>query len=608
MTECIIPRMPIRVLPPQLISQIAAGELVERPASVLKELLENSLDAGATRIAIDLEQGGVKRLRVTDNGCGILKDELALALSRHATSKLGTLEDLARVSSLGFRGEALPSIASVSRLTLTSCQAGERAGWRIASDGGERFEPVRPAAQATGTSVEVRDLFFNVPARRKFLRTERTELGHAESVVRRIALSRFEVALELTHNGRTLSRLRAATEETREQRLGEVCGARFVEQSIHLAHEAAGLQLRGWIGLPTCSRAQPDLQYFYVNGRMVRDKVLGHAVRQAYQDVLFHGRHPAYVLYLTLDPRLVDVNVHPTKHEVRFRESRLVHDFLFHTLKEAIARIQPTQAGAVARTPAQDLVQARAGAYATFLNGGTEAAQTHPGLPLKVAETLDAYRAFYAPAEQEAGAPPMNASQARQAPPMGYALAQLHGIYILAQNAQGLVLVDMHAAHERILYERLKRDLDSAGIKVQTLLVPLTLAVSRAEAEVAEHHAAGFRAVGFELDRLGPETLALRQAPALLSGVDLEALVRDVLADLMAQARSDRLRVAINELLSTVACHGAVRAHRNLTVAEMNSLLRDMEATPRSGQCNHGRPTWTQLSIEQLDKLFMRGQ
>lgn len=592
----------IRILSPQLVSQIAAGEIVERPASVLKELLENSLDAGATRVSVDMEQGGIKRLRVTDDGCGVSKDELPLALTRHATSKIGGLEDLARVGSLGFRGEALPSIAAVSRLTLTSSTGAEKVGWRIMADAGEAFDSVMPAPHPRGTSVEALDLFYNVPARRKFLRTERTEFNHAEALIRRIALSRMDVGLDLKHNGCQISRLRAATDAaTAEDRLVEVCGGRFVDHAVYIEHEGADLKLNGWMGLPAFSRTQPDLQYFYVNGRAVRDRLLAHAVRKAYEDVLFHGRHPGYVLYLTLDPSLVDVNVHPSKHEVRFRESRLVHDFLCTSLKRAIAQLRPHNSCASSRS-------------GVVVN---ESPQVHahspqpisqPSLPLRVAEPFGVYYTYYARSGDTGLDKPNANARSEESPPLGYALAQLHGIYILAQNTQGLVLVDMHAAHERILYERLKQEAHGEGIAAQSLLVPLIVTLSRAEADAAERHLDTFRAAGFDLDRLGPDRLAVRQAPSMLNGFDVETLVRDVLADLVAHARSDRLDVTINKLLSSVACHGAVRAHRNLSVTEMNSLLRDMEVTARSGQCNHGRPTWVQLGIEQLDKLFLRGQ
>ena len=594
----------IRRLSPQLVNQIAAGEIVERPASVLKELLENSLDAGATRIVIDMEQAGVKCLRVTDDGRGIAKDELTLALSRHATSKIGTLDDLASVASLGFRGEALPSIASVSRLTLTSRTPHDTVAWRIGSRGDDAEGAIVPAAHPAGTSVEVLDLFFNVPARRKFLRTERTEFGHADTLLRRIALSRFDVALELSHHGRSISRLRAAPDlAAREQRLADVCGGRFGEQAVYVEYEVGDFRLHGWLGLPTASRTQADLQYFYVNGRAVRDKVLAHAVRQAYADVLYHGRYPAYILYLHLDPALVDVNAHPTKHEIRFRDSRSVHGFLFTTLKRAIAQLQPGDRPSQ-RTPATE--PAAAGDAPAVTNSGYAKFRQMPSqtfLALHVAESTHGYfNAGHSP-----GAPP-HADAEDTAAPLGYALAQLHGVFVLAQNTSGLVLVDMHAAHERILYEQLKQAFEGEGIEAQALLVPLCVNVSRAEADAAEQHVGAFRELGLDLGRLGLETLVVRQVPAALAGVDVEPLVRDVLADLLTHARSDRIRLAIDELLSSVACHGAVRAHRNLTVPEMNRLLRDMEETPRSGQCNHGRPTWVQLGLRELDRLFLRGQ
>jgi len=598
--------MPIRQLPPQLINQIAAGEVVERPASVVKELLENSLDAGASRIAIDIEQGGVKRIRIRDDGSGIGRDELHLALSRHATSKIQNLDDLERVRSLGFRGEALPSIASVSRLTLTSRTEDEDSGYRLSSDGNEVFGEPEPAAHPKGTTIEVADLFFNVPARRKFLRKENTEYGHLEQVVKRIALSRFDIGIELRHNGRTAYALRpAGSREQQERRVGDVCGPAFIENAVHIDYASGDLRIWGWMGLPTFSRSQADLQYFYVNGRMVRDKVITHAVRQAYQDVLYHGRHPAFVLFFELDPALVDVNAHPTKHEVRFREQRLVHDFLYRTLHQALADVRPGESAEPAPTempgeprPAWSASPGNAGpaAYAPPRQGA---------MPMAAMEQVAAYGALH----PQVAAPLADAQQAdEEMPPMGYALAQLHGIYILAQNAQGLVLVDMHAAHERITYEHLKQAWEGHRVTSQPLLVPVTVAVSRREAEVAEAQAETFRALGFEVGRMGPESLVIRAVPALLRHADAEVLVRDVLSDFVEHGQSERVRQSINELLGTMACHGSVRANRRLTVPEMNALLRDMERTERSGQCNHGRPTWVQLSIDQLDKLFMRGQ
>ncbi len=606
--------MPIRQLPPQLINQIAAGEVVERPASVLKELVENSLDAGATRIHIHVEQGGIRLLKITDDGCGIPKDELALALSRHATSKIASLEDLEQVSSLGFRGEALPSIASVSRLTLSS--RAEEEAWQISGDGGAQFAAPRPVAHPVGTTVEVRDLFYNVPARRKFLRTERTEFGHLQGLLNRIALSHFQVAFRLHHNQRQVAQWRAGQDRAaRERRLAEILGRRFVEQSLHLEHEGAGLRLWGWIAQPTFSRSQPDLQYFYVNGRAVRDKVLSHAVRQAYEDVLYHGRHPAYVLYLELDPGAVDVNVHPSKQEVRFRDARLVHDLVFHTLKQVIAQLGPEQVPNLAehhRTLVAEAPPSPRPAAGPGSQGGAPRPPAQGGLALgaAVAEQMAVYGAMGEAAREMVRAPVPDPAQVEDEsmPALGYALAQLHGIYVLAQNAKGLVVVDMHAAHERITYERLKAALDAGRIASQPLLVPVTVEVSRSEADAAERHEGHFAELGFEIDRLGPEGLVIRRLPALLQGADVQALVRDVLADLMEHGGSRRIQEALNGVLSTMACHGSVRANRRLGVDEMNALLRDMERTERAGQCNHGRPTWVQLSIDQLDKLFMRGQ
>lgn len=591
--------MPIRLLPPQLVNQIAAGEVVERPASVVKEVLENSLDAGARRLEIDIEQGGRALIRVRDDGVGIPRDELALALARHATSKIASLEDLEQVASLGFRGEALPSIASVSRLTLTSRISDSEAGWRVSGDGSERVMTPEPAAHPQGTTVEIRDLFFNTPARRKFLRAEATEYKHIEDVVRRIAMSRFGVDIALSHNQRAQWRLPAAQMQAqRDQRIARLCGQPFIEQSLFVEHAAVDLRLSGWIAQPTFSRSQADLQYFFVNGRMVRDKLIAHAVRQAYQDVLFHGRHPAFVLYLEIDPAAVDVNVHPAKHEVRFRDSRLVHDFLFRSLHEALAGVRPSVDVPIAAVPAP--------AVASL---SRDFPRQQP-MPLRVAEQIETYAALH-PHGETASAAALQlpaAAPESEAPPLGYALAQLHGIYILAQNAAGLVLVDMHAAHERITYERLKRGFEGEGIRAQPLLVPVTVAVSEREVALAEEAAAAFAELGLEIDRLGPERLVVRQVPALLRDADVAALVRDVLADFSEHGISTRLREAHNAVLATMACHGSVRANRQLGLAEMNALLRDMERTERSGQCNHGRPTWVQLRLEELDRLFLRGQ
>lgn len=598
--------MPIRQLPDQLINQIAAGEVIERPASVVKELVENSLDAGATRVQVDIERGGVKRIRVRDDGCGVPRDELALALRRHATSKIARLEDLERVASLGFRGEALPSIASVSRLSLSSRPEGSDSGWAI-EGGGDRAcaEPI-PSAQPPGTVVDVEDLFFNVPARRKFLRTERTEMGHIEQLIKRVALSRFDVGFELRHNQREVIKLRPARERAEmERRVAKLCGAGFLEQAVHLQQASAGLQLWGWLGLPTFSRSQPDLQHFFVNGRMVRDKVVAHAVRQAFEDVLFHGRHPAFVLYLELDPVLVDVNAHPAKHEVRFRESRLVHDFLYRTLHEVIASLRPAgQHAGVAETGPDASVPSETPAASLAISAVRAGLPVQRHLGVGVAEQMTAYSALH----PQAVAMPDEAEPGDETPPLGFALAQLSGIYILAQNQHGLVLVDMHAAHERVTYEGLKVAYEGQGIASQPLLVPVSITVSSREAELAESQAERFAELGLDVDRIGPEQLAVRAVPSLLQDSDVETLLRDVLSDLIVHGSSSRVNRAMHDLLATMACHGSVRANRNLTVAEMNALLRDMERTERSGQCNHGRPTWIQLSIEQLDSLFMRGR
>jgi len=597
----------IRPLSPELVNQIAAGEVIERPASVVKELAENSLDAGARRIDVEIEQGGMRLIRVRDDGAGMAPDELPLALAPHATSKIATFDDLTRVASMGFRGEALASIASVSRMSLTSRRANDGHGTRL--DGYGNAAP-QPAAHPVGTTIEVRDLFHAVPARRKFLRAERTEFGHIDELVRSLALARPHVEFRLVHNGKPVRMLKPAPDESAQlQRAGELLGDTFAQNCLHIEHAAAGLRLTGWIGLPTASRAQADQQYFHVNGRLVRDRSVAHAVRQAYEDVLYHGRHPAFVLFLELDPAAVDVNVHPAKREVRFRDARLVHDFLFHALHEAVAQTRAGErgSGSLSRRemrfgeisgresepdPLSDPVspprqfdlgvrEAHADPYAVLLGQRDAASIAHAPLP-----------------ETEAG----------EAAPLGYALAQLAGIYILAENAHGLVLVDMHAAHERVTYEKLKASRDAHQVRAQQLLVPQAIAVSEREAAAAEEHAATLAECGLELDRSGPRQVTARRIPALLDGADVAQLARDVLGELAEHGSSRRLEELQNELLSTMACHGSVRAHRRLTLPEMNALLREMEATERSGQCNHGRPTWTQLSVMELDKLFLRGR
>ena len=595
--------------------RIAAGEVVERPASVLKELLENALDAGSESISVDVEQGGVKLVRVRDNGSGIDRDDLPLALSRHATSKIRGLDDLEAIGTLGFRGEALAAISSVSRLTLASNVEGEAEGWQVQVEGRDMAPTVTPAGHPRGTTVTMRDLFFNTPARRRFLRTEKTEFNHLEEVFRRIALSEFNTAFRLTHNQKVIHQLPAGLDDTlRAARVAKLCGKGFMEQAIPVDVERDGIRLHGWMGLPTFSRSQADLQYFYVNGRVIRDKVVSHAVRQAYADVLYHGRHPAYVLFLELDPAQVDVNVHPTKHEVRFREQRMVHGFLYSSLHRAIAEVRPGQSPAAtvvdegeAVMPAMEPSQASMSLSAP---AGRSSYSPPTGKGFSYGQGLrqaDAYGALVRP--QVADNPVMPpASDQETVPPLGYAVAQLHGIFILAENQQGLVVVDMHAAHERITYERLKQSWSEDKVRSQPLLVPVSLAVSSREADFAEQQPEVFSRLGFMVDRAGPETLVVREVPAMLRDSDSEAMVRDVLSDLLAQGSSERIEQKLDELLSTMACHGSVRANRRLTLPEMNALLRDMEATERSGQCNHGRPTWTQMSLKDLDRLFMRGQ
>ena len=605
----------IQLLDSRLANQIAAGEVVERPASVLKELLENALDAGSESISVDVEQGGVKLVRVRDNGSGIDRDDLPLALSRHATSKIRGLDDLEAIGTLGFRGEALAAISSVSRLTLASNVEGEAEGWQVQVEGRDMAPTVTPAGHPRGTTVTMRDLFFNTPARRRFLRTEKTEFNHLEEVFRRIALSEFNTAFRLTHNQKVIHQLPAGLDDTlRAARVAKLCGKGFMEQAIPVDVERDGIRLHGWMGLPTFSRSQADLQYFYVNGRVIRDKVVSHAVRQAYADVLYHGRHPAYVLFLELDPAQVDVNVHPTKHEVRFREQRMVHGFLYSSLHRAIAEVRPGQSPAAtvvdegeAAMPAMEPSQASMSLSAP---AGRPSYSPPTGKGFSYGQGLrqaDAYGALVRPQVAENPVMPP-ASDQETVPPLGYAVAQLHGIFILAENQQGLVVVDMHAAHERITYERLKQSWSEDKVRSQPLLVPVSLAVSSREADFAEQQPEVFSRLGFMVDRAGPETLVVREVPAMLRDSDSEAMVRDVLSDLLAQGSSERIEQKLDELLSTMACHGSVRANRRLTLPEMNALLRDMEATERSGQCNHGRPTWTQMSLKDLDRLFMRGQ
>ncbi len=613
--------MPIQILPDALISQIAAGEVIERPASVVKELVENSLDARATRVEVELERGGISLIRVRDDGLGVAPDQIALALARHATSKIASLEDLERVSTLGFRGEALPSIGSVARLSLTSRFRAAEHGWLVATIDGVVPAP-KPAAHPAGTSVEVRDLFFNVPARRKFLRTEATEYQHVLRMLERLALSRFEVGFSLVHNGKSVWSLPCAnTAPERLARVAKICGDDFASHLIELQHDTESLRLSGWVALPTFSRSQSDLQFVYLNGRFVRDKLLAGAVRLAYQDVLFHGRFPAYLLYLELDPAGVDVNAHPQKLEVRFREPGRVRDFVLRTLERVLSdtRPNPTSVGSAHRDWLTGSAQFAGGAQFTgdapgpvaqqgqapWLNLAPGPNQARFNLPEVTARAAaDAYQSLI---DRPNTGYPTRVADDQAAPTLGYAVAQLHGVYILAETGEGMVLVDMHAAHERVLYERMK-ELLSGQVAAQRLLVPEIIHLSPAEGDAAEAHAQEFLVLGFEVTRLAPGELALRAVPSLLADRNPGGIVKDVLSDLVDQGSSRRVEESINHLLGTMACHAAVRAKRNLTVPEMNALLREMEATPRADQCNHGRPTWLRLSLAELDRLFLRGR
>jgi len=600
----------IRPLTELLVNQIAAGEVVDRPAAALKELLENSLDAKAHAVEVELLSGGVKQLKVVDDGDGIERDELPLALQRHATSKIATLDDLEQVASLGFRGEALASIAAVSHLTLTSRTAGSKHAWRIQASGGDA-STVEPAAAIAGTAVEVRDLYYNTPARRKFLRTEGTELGHCEEVFKRIALSRPEVAMHLRHNGRAQWRLSSQSFGERAQTL---LGGDFDAASLALDENAGSIRLHGLVASPTFNRNARDYQYFFVNGRFVRDRLIAHAVREAFHDVLHQERHPAFVLFLELDPGKVDVNVHPTKSEVRFRDPRAVHQFVFHALTKALGRARAGSAAA----PTAFSLPARDGALPDTPSGfapaprgpghfpAPRALASHQG---NIAFATRQPAAFYEVLfDRNTAARTQEQPTATEIPPLGFALAQLAGIYVLAQNEQGLVVVDMHAAHERIMYEKLKTALDADRIPTQSLLIPATLRASRLDTAMVEEHAAVLLQLGFEMAVIGPEALVVRCVPAPLQDADPAELARDVLREIGEYGATRVLQERRDEMLGTMACHAAVRANRTLTIPEMNALLREMEVTERSGQCNHGRPTWTQVTLGELDRLFQRGQ
>jgi len=632
-------RQIIEQLPSYLADQIAAGEVVERPASVVKELLENALDSGATQIEVLVEEGGEKSITIQDNGLGIPQDELLLAVSRHATSKIKTGADLASVATLGFRGEALASISSVSRFEIVSRHESEAAAWKLSAEGEGGWGEPQPTAGKIGTRVTVSDLFFNTPARKKFLRTAKTEFSQIDQLVKRVMLSRPEVGFKLVHNQKVVRQVFAVTDEASlQKRLSQLMGASFVQQSLAIAFETQDIKLSGWVGLPTFNRSQTDMQYIFVNGRIVRDRLLSYAVKQAYADVMYHGRHPAYLIFIEMPHDLVDVNVHPAKYEVRFANGRWVYDFLRRSVREAVAKPVVSETGTGA--PLESV----------FPGGMNNA----PGLGLNYASSATGFFqpnqssqesiSFQAPVEPLQGVLSVANSQAggsynstladiiqqrRQGgevantfsvaessadyqagamPMLGFAKAQLHGVFILAENEQGLVLVDMHAAHERVVYERFKSQWQQDRLISQPLLVPMAMTFEQSQIAIWEEYQALFEKLGFELESIGPEQLKVAAVPVLLAKSDIPGLVNDMIADLAVAGQTQQVEERINEILSTMACHGSVRANRQLTIAEMNALLREMEITERSDQCNHGRPTWVQLSLDQLDSLFMRGQ
>lgn len=620
-------RQQIRRLDDRLINQIAAGEVIERPASLLKELLENSLDAGTGFIDIDIERGGMKRIEVSDNGFGIEKDELELALSRHATSKIKRFDDLYQINSLGFRGEALPSIAAVSKLRIASKTAGADAAFEIQCHGGQILAEPAPCAREEGTTIEVTDLFYNTPARRKFLRTDTTEYRHIDQNIRKLALSRFEVGFRLAHNGKNMLNCPSALNDTdKNDRISIICGEEFAQNSLNFSAKHADIQLEGWLGLPTFSRSQRDLQYFYVNGRAVKEPMLAHAVKRAYADVMYSGRHPAFVLYMSISPEVVDVNVHPAKTEVRFKDTRQIHDFIYRTLHKVIADLRPGDNIPPARarlggfapdsaTNASNTITPQTSqAYTSLANYRAQDSQSaaQGAFRFNAEEQLKGYKALH-PDEStalEGAATEMYApgQDVSEIPPLGFALAQLKGVYILSESAEGLVLVDMHAAHERIGYEKLKQVFAGEPVKQQPLLVPIRVQLPEQSVRAAVENIEIFEHVGLVVEALGETELVVRQIPVVLNKVDVPTLIKDVLSDIAELGMSDRIEQTIHELFASHACHGAVRANRRLSLPEMNALLRDMESAERSGQCNHGRPTWVSVSMDDLDKWFLRGQ
>lgn len=595
--------MRIHLLDAILSNQIAAGEVIERPASVVKELIENSLDANATKIIVDIMQGGQSLIRVHDNGSGIHRDDLALALLRHATSKIQTYDDLIRVASLGFRGEALASIASISRMKMISARKEMETAFYIKNNLDGTIDMPSPIAHPVGTTIEVADLFYQTPARRKFLRAERTEFLHIETMMHRLALAKMDVAFMLTHNQKDIfSFVQAASISDQEKRVAFIFGSEFMAHAVHIVYEGHALKLTGWIAEPRFSRTQTDLQMIYVNGRFVRDKVISHAIREAYRDVLFNGRYPAFLLYLEIDPGAVDVNVHPTKQEVRFKDSQTVFSFVKRGVQEALKNVRPGAAEPTHRHTEECVIPAATKVTPMHFS-------TQQPLSLTISEQMKTYKTLHG--AQETNNSFILSEPVIEAPdnfPMGFAIAQLHDIYIIAQNDLGMVLVDMHAAHERILYEKMKKNSEGSAVVKQSLLIPIVLELTPKELYAFEIHSNCFFDIGFSIDLISKNQLAIREIPALIKNKNCELLVRDALSDLISEEKSTRVESQLNHVLSTVACHSALRAPHKLTIPEMNALLREMEKTENSGCCNHGRPTWKQFLFSELDKLFFRGK
>ena len=598
----------IQKLPDLLVDQIAAGEVIERPASVVKELIENSIDAGATRITVEIEQGGKKLIRVTDNGFGLNQQDMELSIQRHATSKIHNLEDLESLHSLGFRGEALPSIVSISRFSLISKTEESSHAYQLNCSGG-KCDGIKPAQHTTGTTIEVRDLFYNTPARRRFLKTDKTEFLRIDELIKNISLSRFDIGFTLIHNGKIVRISQGGENQNlKKARISQLCGKEFFDNSFYIDENRHGMRLYGWVAKPSWNRASADRQFFYINGRMIKDKLIGHAVRQAYQDVLFHGRFPAFILYFDLNPALVDVNVHPTKHEVRFRESQQVHGFIFGSLNHALSQTRPGSELNSTNSLGFNTANLPQIDYSKMQSSMSFNPSGSYGSP-RVAETGGSYLKTIAEAGMQL--PDFENTRTESSediPPLGFAKAQLHGVFIVAENKQGMVIVDMHAAHERITYEWMKNSMQESEIRSQSLLVPIAMSVSERETHAVEEYSEWFQKLGFEIQPASKESIIIRKVPSILIKTDIEELIKDVLSEIVTLGSSRKIEAGMNEILASMACHGSVRANRQMTIVEMNALLREMEKTERADQCNHGRPTWVQLDMKQMDKLFLRGQ